>query len=140
MQLFSWDFFFSPAEHNRNSRFMNHGQTDCCVIFLDTSTFSSDCYLCIFELAISPMHIFEKDFYLQMHYDCYLPCHSTLVPNKHYIDSRYVLSSVFLICFYSTLFIFNLLFSFKKIIQLQTLHFCYYFFDLDILKPFGNIS
>ena len=57
MQLFSWDSFFSPAEHNRNLRFRNHGQTDCCVIFLDTSTFSSDCYLCIFELAISPMHI-----------------------------------------------------------------------------------
>ena len=34
-----------------------------CYFFLDTGTFSSDCYLCIFKLAISLMHIFEKDFY-----------------------------------------------------------------------------
>ena len=52
--------FFSP--HNRIIRFRKHGQTGCCVIFLDTGTFSSDCYLCILEQAINPMYIFEKEF------------------------------------------------------------------------------
>ena len=70
MQLLSWVTIFSTATPNLIIRFRQHGQKGCCitvhlscVIFLDTGTFSSDYYLCIFELAISPMHIFEKEFY-----------------------------------------------------------------------------
>ena len=43
--------------------FQGSGIMECCVIFLDMGTFSSDCYLYIFEIANSHMHIFEKDFY-----------------------------------------------------------------------------
>ena len=131
-------FFFSPAEHNRNSRFMNHGQTDCCVIFLDTSTFSSDCYLGIFKLANSPMHIFEKDFYY--HSKCIMIVICPAIQHWfltniffffYYINGHYVLSSLFLICFYSPLFILNLLFSFQGINSTSdTIHFCYDFFWL----------
>ena len=69
MQLLSWVTIFSTATPNLIIRFRQHGQKGCCitvhlccVIFLDTGTFSSDYFLCIFELAISPCISLRKSF------------------------------------------------------------------------------
>ena len=80
-----------------------------------------------------------------MNYDCFLPCHSTLGPNKHFLFSitwtvimscpmrLYSLSYLFL-----PLFIVNLLFSFQEINSTSDTDYTFamIFSDLDILTTF----
>ena len=155
MQLLSWVTIFPPATPNLIIRFRQHGQKSCCitvhlccVIFLDTGTFSSDYYLCIFELAISPMHIFEKEFYYYhskwiMYVSCpdiqywvltnisfFLSITLTVIMSCHLYSSW---SFVF-VYLYSYLIYFSV---FKKVIHFQTLYYDF-FLTLTFLRPFDN--